>query len=110
MANNVFVKLGIPYIYGGSNVDSLAIRPLVIPRKTKDFSDVAPHMNYTKDSFTESFNRSFISTLIDPYNALAASFTALECIRYLTSFCEPTMKNKIMIINLKNYETILADI
>lgn len=110
MANNVCVKLSIPYIYGGSNVDSLAVGTLVIPGKTKNFSDVAPHMNYTEDSFTESFNRSLASTLIDPYNALAASFTALECIRYLTGFCEPTLKKKIMIINLKNYETILADI
>ncbi|MBS5775380.1 MAG: HesA/MoeB/ThiF family protein [Enterobacter cloacae] len=110
MANNVCVKLGIPYIYGGSNVDSIAVGPLVIPGKTKDFSDVAPHMDYTEDSFTEAFNRSFISTLIDPYNALAASFTALECVKYLTGFCEPTLTNKIMIINLKNYETILADI
>lgn len=110
MANNVCVRLGIPYIYGGSNVDSIAVGPMVIPGKTKDFSHVAPDLDYTEDSFTEAFNTSFVSTLIDPYNALAASFTALECVKYLTGFSEPTLTNKIMVINLKNYETILADI
>lgn len=110
MANNVCVRLGIPYIYGGSNVDSIAVGPMVIPGKTKDFSHVAPDLDYIEDSFTEAFNTSFVSTLIDPYNALAASFTALECVKYLTGFSEPTLTNKIMVINLKNYETILADI
>lgn len=110
MANNVCVRLGIPCIYGGSNVDSVVVGPMVIPGKTKDFSHVAPHMDYTEDSFTEAFNKSFVSTLIDPYNALAASYTALECVKYLTGFSEPALVNKIMIINLKNYETTLADI
>lgn len=110
MVNNVCVRLGIPYIYGGSNVDSVAVGPLVIPGETKDFSHVAGHLDYTEDSFTEAFNQSFVSTLIDPYNALAASYTALECVKKLTGFSEPTLKNKIMIINLKNYETIIADI
>lgn len=110
MANNVCVRLGIPYIYGGSNVDSIAVGPLVIPGETKDFSHVAQHLDYTEDSFTEAFNHSFVTTIIDPYNALAASYTALECVKHLTGFSEPTLKNKIMIINLKNYETIIADI
>ncbi|QTC48382.1 HesA/MoeB/ThiF family protein [Pantoea ananatis] len=110
MANNVSVRLGIPYIYGGSLVDSVGVGPLVIPGKTKDFSHVAPELDDTEDAFTEAFDSSFVSTLIDPYNALAASFTALECVKYLTGFSEPTLINKIMIINLKNYETTMADI
>lgn len=110
MTNDVCVRLGVPYIYGGSNVDSIAVGPMVIPGKTRDFSHVASELDYAEDSFTEAFNNSFVSTLIDPYNALAASYTALECVKYLTGFSEPTLTNKIMIINLKNYETILADI
>ncbi len=35
--HNVSVRLGIPYIYGGSLVDSVGVGPLVIPGKTKDF-------------------------------------------------------------------------
>ncbi len=108
MANNVSVRLGIPYIYGGSLVDSVGVGPLVIPGKTKDFSHVAPELDDTENAFTEAFDSSLVSTLIDPYNALAASFTALECVKYLTGFSEPTLVNKIMIINLKNYETTMG--
>lgn len=110
MANNACVKAGIPCVYGSSTVDSICVGPLYIPGETKDLSFIHNDQDSLEDSFTEAFNKSFVSTVIDPYNALAASFAALECVKYLTGFSEPTLKNKIMIINLKSYETIMADI
>lgn len=94
MANEVCIRLGISYVYGGTNVDSIAIGPFVVPGETKDFSHVAKYLYYTEDSFTESFNDSFVTTMINHYNALAASFIALKCVKKLTGFSEPTLKIK----------------
>lgn len=110
MVNNACLKVSIPYIFGGSTVDSICIGPLVIPGETKDLSHIKDDSEISEDNFTESFNNSFVSTLIDPYNALAASYAALECIKYITNFSKPTLKNKIMIVNLNNYETTMAEI
>lgn len=110
IVNNACLKTSVPYISAGSTVDSICIGPLVIPGETKDLSHIKEDTEITEDNFTESFNKSFVSTLIDPYNALAASYAALECVKYITNFSEPTLKNKIMIVNLNNYETTMAEI
>lgn len=110
MINDVCVIQGTPYIYGGSNVDSITVGPLVIPGKTKDISAITSKTSSVEDDFTKSFNESFVSTLIDPYNALAASYTALECVKYLTGFSSPVLINKIMFINLSNYEITIINI
>lgn len=110
MYSNACLKASVPYISGSSTLDSICIGPLVIPGKTKDLSHIKEDIAIADDYFTEAFDNSFISTLIDPYNALAASYAALECVKYITNFSEPTLKNKIMIVNLNNYETIMAEI
>lgn len=110
IANNACLKASVPYISGSSTLDAICIGPLVIPGKTKDLSHIKEDIAIADDYFTEAFDNSFISTLIDPYNALAASYAALECVKYITNFSEPTLKNKIMIVNLNNYETIMAEI
>jgi len=112
MAHNACVKCNVPYVSGGSCVDSIGVGPLFIPHESKGkyYSYFDDKTYDIEDNFTESFNKSFVSTLIDPYNALAASYAALECIKYITGFSEPTLKDKVMIINLQNYETTIAEI
>lgn len=106
------MKKNIPHIYGGSNLDSVIIGPLVIPNETITYEDILDESDKLEhnDELVQAFRDNLISTLIDPYNAIAGSYIALETIKFISGFSEPILKNKMMIIDLNKYQTTLVNL
>lgn len=114
LCNTACIHLNIPFIYGGSLMDSINVGPLVIPKETGCIECLLGPENKveshkTDDKLVNSFNKEFVSTLIDPYNALAASYVALEVTKYLSGFAEPELKNKVLMHSLSNYDSNIIE-
>src|SRR5207249_2659685 len=84
--NNACMKSRIPYIFGYSVLDSLTIGPMVIPGSNAACLNCLAPPPDLSDPLDIAYNNNFISTLIDPYNALAGNVVALEVIKYITGF------------------------
>jgi len=108
--NNACMKSGTPYIFGYSVLDSLTVGPMVIPGSDSACLNCLAAPPDLSDPLDIAYNNTFTSTLIDPYNALAGNFVALEVIKYITGFNAPTLLGKQMIMELDSYNITLLEI
>jgi len=102
-------QLNVPILHGGSYTNNILIGPLLIPGETcclNCFYNIpGSHIFEDQFNFVKKINCNQVSTLIDPYNGIGGSMIALEAIKFLTSFDQCAVLEKVMMQNLSSYET-----
>ena len=108
--NNACMKAGTSYIFGYSALDSIIVGPMVIPSSDSACLNCLAPAPELSDPLDMAYNQTFTSTLIDPYNALAGNFVALEVIKYITEFNAPSLLGKQMLMELDTYNMTMLEV
>ncbi|CZG40895.1 Molybdopterin-synthase adenylyltransferase [Legionella pneumophila] len=85
---------GCPFIFGLPSFNQITCGPLIIPNKTRSYSEIFPvpieidiaDISVSEKEKTNLINSGLVATIIDPYNAIAGKLVALEVIKFLTGF------------------------
>ena len=83
-----------PFIFGLPMFNHITCGPLIIPNKTRSYQDIFPNdseieatsFSNSEKEKTDLINSGLVATIIDPYNAIAGKFVALEVLKFLTGF------------------------
>jgi molybdopterin/thiamine biosynthesis adenylyltransferase len=99
-------EYNIPAVYGGSVSDNVSVGPTVVKGKSrclKCVRGIGQNVeSYSNLGFMESIRATHTTTLIDPINALAASFMSLEAVKLVTE-CLAPMFNSSFLLDLETY-------
>lgn len=87
-------KKQCPFVFGLPSFNQITCGPLIIPNKTRSYSDIFPNVDAQKHinlpeqekEKIDLINAGLVATIIDPYNAIAAKLVILEVIKFLTEF------------------------
>ena len=105
LMNKAAYDVGVPLLYAGSCTNNAVIGPLVIPGQTRCYECINKMENTGEDfPFVQQIQDQYYTTLIDPYNAVAGSLSALEAVKYLTGFDECQIIEKTMFIDFSGYQ------
>lgn len=98
--DEVAQKFNIPWFcFGPYNHSQVFVGPMIIPGKTKSYSDIFPHDVSAFTDRVSKINESFVASICDPYNGFAGQFAAIEAFKFLTGIQEPSIINKKYYIN-----------
>lgn len=104
--NEAAYLTGKPLLYSGSCANNAVIGPLVIPGQTRCYkciNKVNEIQGEKEYRFVKNIKSAYMTTLIEPYNAVAGSLSALEAIKYLTKFDECQVIENILVIDFSDY-------
>ncbi len=102
--DDVAKNFKIPYCYcSPHNIDKISVGPLIIPGKTKLYSDMLPKDMFERNASIEAINSNFKASVIDCFNALAAKVLTTELLKYITNYKECRLTEKIMNINTDDW-------
>lgn len=97
-------KRKIPLLLGGPFAQGrIFLGPLMIPEKTKSYSQMLPKPNFenVNDSL-KKINQRRISAIIDTDNAIGAKMMEVEAIKYLTKG-KSTVESKQIVVNTADW-------
>lgn len=113
MLNEVCCKLNIPFLCSAGTATDLAIcGPIVVPGKTACYQCSIKDEDrcYIDETYLESINKRYTTTVIDPYNAVSASIGVLETIKHITGFSPCRLYNHIYEFDFNTLESRFREI
>lgn len=107
LANRASYTYGIPLLYARSVTTNAILGPLVIPGKTRCYRCINNMPEISREdrhAFVNTATDAYMTTLIDPYNAVGGSLAALEAVKFLTDFDECQVVGKRRIMSFSDYQ------
>ena len=95
-------------IFGGSAGSEYMVGPIFVPGSTFCHKCVYGLSDQDQESikqypFLQNIRNQYVTTLINPFNSIAASFISIEVIKYLSGYL-PYLKNSALIGNVATHE------
>ncbi|AMK74588.1 MULTISPECIES: ThiF family adenylyltransferase [Bacillus] len=104
MVDQISQDLKIPWMFFGPyNHSKVVIGPLIIPGKTKSYSDIFPKLMVKNDCRTEIINENFIASIIDPFNGIAAKMASIEILKYITGYHMNSIEQKRILLDTDDW-------
>ena len=98
-------ETGVPIIYGGSSGSNYIVGPLHIPKEgTASYRDIFSEDRLNRSyRFVDMIAENYRTTLINPFNSMAASLLVMETVKFLTG-CSAHLENECIVGNVKDCE------
>lgn len=97
-----------PILFLGSAQTWICCGPFIVPGITPCYDCCAPEPVSGDHPVVQFLRDRYTTTLIDPYNSIAASIGILEAVKYITKFQECKVIGKRLLIDLGTYETFIV--
>lgn len=108
MLSEAAFKTNKPALFLGSAQTWVCCGPLIVPTTTPCYDCSCPELTHTNHPVAEFIKERYTTTLIDPYNAIAASLGLLEAVKYITNIQECRVIGKRLLLDLGTYETFFV--
>lgn len=107
-----------PFIFGLPSFNQITCGPLIIPNKTRSYTDIFPDIaqieksNVSQDEKekTDWINAGLVATIIDPYNAIAGKLVVLEVIKFLTSFSPCQLIDRVFNFDTNTFTSSFTEV
>lgn len=115
MVDKAALLLKIPYYVGSPTNDQIICGPLILPDSDIRYRNLVGNHLIHEDEDIKKVKQNVMTTIVEPYNAIAANIGVLEVIKYFTNYTDCKVINKTLLMNLVdmniellNYNNILA--
>ena len=92
------------FLYGPYHHSQIMVGPLMVPGKSRTYSELFRKETIIDDYRTETVNNAFVASICDPYNGFASQFAAIEAFKFLSGCTTPCIMNRRYYINTDTWE------
>lgn len=92
--------LRVPYYVGSPTNDQILCGPLILPNSDIRYRSLIGNHLIHEDKDIEKKKEKVMTTIIEPFNAIAANIGVMEVIKYFTNYADCKVINKSLLLNL----------
>ncbi|GAX48215.1 HesA/MoeB/ThiF family protein [Pseudolactococcus reticulitermitis] len=106
ITDRLAVRNQVPWLtFAPFGFSKIFLGPLIIPNKTKTLKELIPQNNFIENSkLIKEINDNFYSTIMDPYNGMAAKMALIEVVKFITGYGNVSVINKRILIDTSTWE------